>query len=287
MSNWIQTLLGFGEEPKKDEFNGFALCVGLNAVSPDAYEGWDGQLNACENDANAMSHYLQSKGFHTTVLLTKAATRDNVLGKLGELAALAKPGDTVCFTNSSHGGQVPDYDGTETDGMDETICMFDGQIIDDELEAAWAKFKPGVRVIFVSDSCHSGTVARAMFSDHDRMLNTTPGSKAMPQVVQSSIIVSQDTKLRDRKASAQRSHTDITATVLAMGACQDSQTAMDGSINGAFTGALLATMRRYSGYSFGRVVTEIRRALPPSQTPSYTYAGPRNAAFESAAAFSI
>lgn len=284
--NWLTALLGIGKaEGPESTANGLALCVGLNAVNPDFYEGWDGQLNACENDANALAHYLQSRGFHTTTLLTKAATRDAVITKLGDFAKLARPGDTVVFTNSSHGGQVPDYDGTETDGMDETICMFDGQIIDDELEKAWSKFQPGVRIVFVSDSCHSGTVARELFSDRERTINTTPAVRAVPLHVQNSIAVAQSLKLRTIKALA-REHHDIRASVLALGACQDSQTAMDGSVNGLFTGTLLNVLRlNKSGY--GTVVSRCRRAMPDTQTPSYTYAGPRFASFENNAAFTI
>lgn len=283
---WLDALLGM-PKPAVKKYNGFALCIGLNAVDPDFYEGWDGKLNACENDASAMAHLLESKGFHVSKLLTKDATRNRVLMKLRELAALANPGDIVVVTNSSHGGQVPDYDSTESDGMDETICMYDGQIIDDELENAWAQFGAGVRVLFVSDSCHSGTVARARFSEHDRMLNTTDGSKAIPQLTQSEIISKQDNRLQSIKAAATRSHSDITCSVLALGACQDNQTAMDGRVNGAFTEALLTSLRRYPDESYGRLVTYCRRTLPPSQTPSFTYAGPRQDLFEAAAAFSI
>lgn len=288
MANWLQMLLNFGTgDSKVDSLtNGLALCVGLNAVNPDFYEGWDGKLNACENDARAMAHYLSQKGYHTTTLLTKEATRSALLTKLSDFAKLARPGDTVVITNSSHGGQTPDYDNTEADGMDETICMYDGQVIDDELEAAWSKFQPGVRVVFVSDSCHSGTVARALFSPHDRMLNTAEGSKAMPQAVQTCVIVAQDQKLRNIKAEV-RQHTEIACSVLALGACQDNQTAMDGAINGAFTGALLTVLRTSGNDGYGRVITNVRRQLPPTQTPSYTYAGPRFLSFEQSPAFAI
>jgi hypothetical protein len=278
--------LGGGASEKPESLvNGLALCIGLNAVNPDFYEGWGGPLNACENDANAMAHYLGAKGFHTTVLLTKAATRDAVLTKIGDFAKIAKPGDTVVITNSSHGGQVPDYDNTEADGMDETICMYDGEIIDDELEAAWAKFAAGVRIVFVSDSCHSGTVARAMFSDHNITLSQK-GSRAMPIDVQNAVNTLQSVTLQSRKAEVSRQHSEIAASVLQLGACQDSQTAMDGAVNGAFTGALLSVLRTNKG-GYGNVVVAVRRMLPPSQTPSYAYAGPRFASFENGAAFTI
>lgn len=30
---------------------GYSLNIGLNAVDPNHYAGWDGELNACEADA--------------------------------------------------------------------------------------------------------------------------------------------------------------------------------------------------------------------------------------------
>ena len=34
---------------------GLALAIGLNAVDPRHYQGWSGELNACEADARDMS----------------------------------------------------------------------------------------------------------------------------------------------------------------------------------------------------------------------------------------
>src|SRR5690348_11840573 len=57
---------------KKDEAQGVALCIGLNAVDPDHYGGWSGRLNACEEDARDMSRIAASRGFADVVtLLTK------------------------------------------------------------------------------------------------------------------------------------------------------------------------------------------------------------------------
>ena len=69
------------------------------------------------------------------------------------------------MTYSGHGGQVPDGDDEEADSSDETWVAFDRQIVDDELYELWGKFKPGVRIVVLSDSCHSGSVNRG---DHRR-----------------------------------------------------------------------------------------------------------------------
>jgi hypothetical protein len=265
---------------------GYGLCVGLNAVDPKHYAGWSGPLNACENDARHMSHMLEQKGFETTQLLTRNATRGNVFAELGSMSAAAKSGDIVVVTNSSHGSQITDYDGNEADSMDETICMFDGEILDDELELAWSMFAPGVRIIFVSDSCHSGTMARVFGAT---AVTVVPGSRAVPPEIAASTERQNRDMYRTIAAStaAMRGSTPIAAHVLALGACQDNQTAMDGSINGAFTGALLNALRDYPKDSMGRIYARVQRALPPTQAPKYVYAGPRLDSFEKSVAFSL
>jgi hypothetical protein len=39
------------------------------------------------------------------------------------------------FFVSGHGGQVKDTDGDEEDGLDETLCLWDGQCADDFLRS--------------------------------------------------------------------------------------------------------------------------------------------------------
>ena len=70
-------------------------------------------------------------------------------------------GDILLLTYSGHGGQIPDVTGEETDKLDETWCLYDGQLIDDEMYLELSRFAAGVRVLVFSDSCHSGTVVRA------------------------------------------------------------------------------------------------------------------------------
>jgi hypothetical protein len=55
---------------------------------------------------------------------------------------------------------VPDENNDEGDGADETWCLQDRQFLDDELFQHFRLFKPGVRIIVISDSCHSGTVTK-------------------------------------------------------------------------------------------------------------------------------
>jgi metacaspase-1 len=150
---------------------GKSLHIGLNKVDPTQYAGWDGALTACEFDANDMKAIADSRGFDSNILLTSEATSDAVIAEIERAAEELEPGDMFVVTYSGHGGQVPDKDdGDEPDRSDETWVAFDREIVDDELYALWAKFKPGVRILVLSDSCHSGSVTRRM-DDSDRVPN--------------------------------------------------------------------------------------------------------------------
>ena len=54
---------------------GISLHLGLNAVDPAHYDGWDGAVSSCEYDAKDMAAIANKQGFAaTTLLLTKQAT---------------------------------------------------------------------------------------------------------------------------------------------------------------------------------------------------------------------
>ena len=139
---------------------GMSLHVGLNTVDPNHYDGWDA-LAACEFDANDMESLAQSRGFETTKLLTGEATADAVLERIDSAAGELESGDIFFITYSGHGGQVPDGDDEEIDSSDETWVAYDRQIVDDELYALWGS-SSRVRIVVLSDSCHSGSVNKGI-----------------------------------------------------------------------------------------------------------------------------
>src|SRR5262245_4834993 len=126
---------------------GIALTIGLNAVDPKHYQGWSGKLNACEADAQDMADIAKDKGFKVKTLLTKTATRTRVINEISAAAKTLKSGDIFLLSYSGHGGQLPDKNNDENDGQDETWCLYNGELVDDELYALWGKFAEGVRIL--------------------------------------------------------------------------------------------------------------------------------------------
>ncbi|MEH6887688.1 caspase family protein, partial [Priestia megaterium] len=137
---------------------GFSLHIGLNSVDPQHYGGWDGKLGACEADAEDMELIAKSLHYNNvSTLLTAKATINNVINEIKKAATSLESGDIFFLSYSGHGGSVPDQDKDEDDGKDETWCLYDGQLPDDQLFSLWHLFREDVRIIVLSDSCHSGT----------------------------------------------------------------------------------------------------------------------------------
>jgi metacaspase-1 len=270
---------------------GRSLHIGLNTVAPAHYGGWSGPLDACEFDANDMGAIARSRGMRAKVLLTKAATRAKVLAGIRSAATRLKKGDLFLLTYSGHGGQVPDVTSEESDGRDETWCLYDGELIDDELYFALSRFARGVRILVLSDSCHSGSVTRApVMAGAD----VRPRSRMMPPPVADATYrkhqrfydglqrkiakaVSAAPTLDPDAALAQlvvtprleRIVTKFSPASILISGCQDNQTSMDGDRNGAFTGALLDVWAdgAFPG-DYRRFHAAIRRRLPASQSPN-------------------
>lgn len=143
------------------------LCVGVNN-----YPGTHMDLAGCVNDAKDWAAELGARGFEVTQLLDAKATKAALVDAFKSVIGAAGKGDTVVITFSGHGTYVPDLNGDEIDGLDEALCPYDiqtggGALIDDEIHAMFAARKPGVRLVLISDSCHSGTVTRAAGADPD------------------------------------------------------------------------------------------------------------------------
>jgi metacaspase-1 len=269
---------------------GISLHIGLNTVDPSHYDGWDGALSACEFDANDMQSIAEGRGFETNILLTKNGSADAVTAAIEAAAGQLDSGDFFFNTYSGHGGQVPDKnDEEEEDRSDETWVLYDRQLVDDELYALWAKFKPGVRIFVLSDSCHSGSVTKKIDDDVPDVVATaetaakeSPRYRALPR---DTMIATYRKNadlydgIQDAVPSATKS--DVGAAVLLISGCQDDQLSLDGFSNGRFTEELLSVWDKgaWKG-SYPKFHEAIRSGMPDSQQPNYYPVGSPNPAFE-------
>jgi hypothetical protein len=269
---------------------GLALHIGLNGVDPGHYAGWPGTLVACEADATDMHAITSGRGFTTQIMLTKQATSSAVTSAIQDAADRLKAGDLFVLTYSGHGGQVADVSGDESDALDETWVLYDRQLIDDELFALWGSFVPGVRILVLSDSCHSGSVVRdAFYAASSANAELAPRFKFLPREIQRKT----NDAHRAEYEQIQRDHPggdreQLKATVLLISGCQDNQYSRDGDRNGMFTEQLRAVWEngRFRG-DYRGLFQAITQRMLPDQTPNYMTVGPANRDFERAMPFTI
>jgi hypothetical protein len=266
----------------------------LNKVDPSHYDDWDGALAACEFDANDMNSLAQSRGFESSILLTEAATADAVTNAIKRVAEELDPGDFFFITYSGHGGQVPDRNNEEEpDRSDETWLLYDRQLVDDELYVLWGTFAQGVRIFLLSDSCHSGSVAKAI-QDEGSVPNVVATAEAAAQQSPRYRALPRDKMIATYRAHAklyddiqnavpgsESSQSDVGATVVLISGCQDDQISRDGFTNGRFTEEFLKVWDNGAWKGGYRNFHEaIRSGMPGDQQPNYMQVGAQSSGYE-------
>ncbi|MEO8590251.1 MAG: caspase family protein [Flavobacteriales bacterium] len=261
---------------------GISLHIGLNSVDPIQYEGWSGDLTACEFDANDMAALAKKRGFgSSTKLLTKAATSKKVIAVMNAAAKQLRAGDIFFLTYSGHGGQVPDKNSDERDRKDETWCLYDRELVDDEMYKQYARFAPGVRILVLSDSCHSGTVLR--------MRPVGRRKRFMPPAIGKRVYDAHKKLydgIQDRTRGSEK--VKVKASGLLISGCMDNQESSDGDRNGLFTETLKEV---WNNGKFKKGYRSFRDAIvsrmPADQTPNYYVVGAPSATYEAQQPFTV
>jgi len=228
-----------------------ALCIGINN-----YPGTHMDLEGCVNDAHDWAALLTSRGFSVDTLIDAQATKAGMVAGFKRVIGDAVDGDVVVITFSGHGTYAFDSDGDEDDSLDEALCPCDVQtndaaLTDDEIHALLKARKEGVSLVMISDSCHSGTVSRAITRN-----DSAPRPRFMPPAHWMS-----EQRLRrqamTRTARSARAHVgrsafvgdgDFDAGELLLAGCEEGENHFSydaniaGRANGAFTYYALKTL---------------------------------------------
>ena len=263
-----------------------SIHIGLNKVDPKHY-GSDAPLAGCHNDARDMRDLARSAGFTAAEpLLDQNATVAKVNSALLAAAAELAAGDSLLVTYSGHGSQIPDANlsDDELDHADETWCLYDRMLLDDELAAIWATFKKGVRITVLSDSCHSGTATRAPeFTPPGALAH--PRGRDLPLKLRDHAVADWSEGYRQIQLDSAARSIVISAAVILISGCQDDETSLDGDGNGLFTGALLEVWQggQFKG-SLRQLQKKIRAKIKGSQHPNYFATGAVDSTFAAAPA---
>lgn len=165
-----------------------ALLVGV-----EEYANPDYNLKGVKEDVRLLQELLVRKGIFAEseikTLVNKDATKDAIVRAFKDwLVKGTKPGDLALFYFSGHGIQIWDENGDEIqDGKDEALMPWDAKVladrekrtfrgrtsfaftqkgtenvlVDDEIGSLLKEMK-GRTVIFLSDSCHSGSAYKRL-----------------------------------------------------------------------------------------------------------------------------
>lgn len=143
-----------------------AVVIGIDDYADPSVSDLEGAVNDAEDLAGALSR----RGAEVTKLLDGDATRSAVVSAVRRAIAASRPGDVVVITYAGHGTQQPEaLPGDESDGRDELFLLHGfsptGQgraerLRDNDISALMAEAPPGVPVLLIADSCHSGTMTR-------------------------------------------------------------------------------------------------------------------------------
>jgi uncharacterized caspase-like protein len=269
--------------------NGLALLIGVNQVDPAGYGGtWDGKLNFCEKDARAVAEITAGQGFSNTLLLTDQATKAAVREAIGHAAATLRDGDIFAVYYSGHGNTTGDITGDESDRgnmRDETLCLYDTQILDDEFYTLWQRFRPGVRVLVLTDACHSGSILRGAEDD------LTP--KAMDEVA-SKVLKRRNPNLYADMRSKLPPAQPVAASVLQLAGCREDQLSYESRSkqHGQFTAALLGAWSAAAadgGFTgnYETLFNAMHDLMPAKQKPVMNRLGVEDQRFNTEPVFTI
>ncbi|HEX2919524.1 MAG TPA: caspase family protein, partial [Edaphobacter sp.] len=218
-----------------------ALCVGINQFKnyPQL------TLRGCVNDAHDMATTLKTYlGFTDNDIITltdSQATKQNIMTALKMMVADARAGrlNYIVFSMSSHGTQVPDKNGDESDHADEAFCPHDlaqtgnawdtnHLIIDDELHDLFATLPQNVLLEVFLDTCHSGTGLKSidLLLDRDVRFVPPPSFEAFAKVEHK----------QPRSLARKLQERGLIHHIL-WGACRADQTSADANIAGNWHGA--------------------------------------------------
>ena len=241
-----------------------ALCIGIND-----YPGTQNDLSGCINDANDWAAELAGRGFAVSKMLDSQATHAAMTAGITSLINGAVKGDTLIITYSGHGTWVPDSSGDEPDGRDEGLCPWDigtaGPLLDDQIRQLFDARTAGVRILLLSDSCHSGSVTRGIEEDLDP---GHPRARFMPLEawMPANELPPASARPAHLVGGLKRSGGD-----LLLAGCLDTQYSWDtrfqGRPNGAFTYYALKTLREGNPANYEAWFKAIRTYLPSTKLP--------------------
>ncbi len=172
----VISLMNFADSYSQNHFPvKHAFVVAISNYSPSS--GFR-HIDA-DNDLRIIMKLLRQQGFTDTIVLANGqATKEGFILSFKKLRSNVHPGDIVFIHFSTHGQQIEDLNGDETDGLDEAIALYDSQttgsndykgqnhLIDDDFGIMIEQLRTDLGkegdLLVMIDACHSGSMSRGL-----------------------------------------------------------------------------------------------------------------------------
>jgi len=246
-----------------------ALLVGVGKLD---IPGND--LPSIELDLDRMHEMLNLMGFEDRQIHTlqdEDATSSRVIAEFNTwLRQGVQPGDRVVFYFSGHGSNIPDEHGDQDDNVSQVLVTHDVKFTHGKAGASLAGVLPDFRisqllaaipsrnVLFIVDSCHSGTVTRS-FNLNNHSLGNAPvyvkslNYPGMPAPPPHAV-----TRGLATDANRKEPQWDSNANYIAISAAADNQEAIGTMNGGVFTLGLTDAVKRLTSEGKNPTPRELR-----------------------------
>jgi hypothetical protein len=251
-------------------------------------------LEGPAGDAEVMASIAKQAGFSVSEpLIGDAVTVDAIRHALHWAACALGSNDILLLTYSGHGCPAIDFSGPpELAGYFETWCLADGQLAEFELHQELAAFQPGVRVIIVSECCHSGAVYVYNADHSEPLLPATPAQIGFWKEYRSQVIEARKRELRLGESAAdlapqllprRAERIEIKARVMLLAACADLEEAKDDTPRSLFTSELIKAWEGLTPQgSYAQFITKVHDEVSIKnslQHPGIAFVGAKDPAF--------
>lgn len=244
--------------------NKIALICSLTKVDPNAYDGWNGDCPGTDIDANIFAGFCKQHNIPYIQIQNEQCTCQNIIDLWLSCVKQLNPTNSLfIFFYSGHGGQVycdSDSIKYEEDGLDETLCLWDGQFVDDDVWYLINQVPKTSRVFMVTDCCNSETNFR------------------VPQKIAQKI--SKPYNLGNSKSLKSRGGNFVTRlftntvepNMIHYGGCEDGKSSYGSNKGGVFTSGLKVNYNKDITYEqwFNKAKQSLKNTY---QTPTFSETG--------------
>jgi hypothetical protein len=235
-----------------------ALLIGIN------YRNTSYELYGCINDAYSMEKLLKTKyGYTSTTIITDDTvtkpTSRNIISLFTNFLRTSVSGQTLFVMFSGHGSYIRDTNNDEKSKNDQLLIGCDlAGVLDDTIKTIINKYLPmGVTLIFMADSCFSGSVLDLRYQYMDTLNN--------------------------KSIDVNNKQTQTRGNVILISGCQDNQTSSDTVVNdtpnGALSIAVMGALNNTNRPTWSNFITTVRKSLKDngfSQVPQLSSGKPLN-----------